>query len=151
MFFDCIGILDYILDYILDHLYKNSKRSWNQVSFALFSAAFQLVVWSRCSEWWWLLPASELTFEKTVSRVQIASSRLALKVVRKWKNLLSQLPVNPTQMNSIPELGRPRVLYAVSSVLGRQSIKFRFRKPRVLLALFEMVLIWSFHRRSTDR
>ena len=44
-------------------------------------------------------------------------------------------------MNSIPELGRPRVLYAVLLVLGGQSIKFRFRKPRVLLALFEMVLI----------
>ena len=160
MFFDCIGILDYILDYIIDRLYRNSKRSWNQVSFALFSAAFQLLVWSRCSEWWWLLPASELTlswysFPSLEDSFQSSnpeySSRLALKVVREWKNLLSQLPVNPTQMNSIPELGRPRVLYAVLLVLGGQSIKFRFRKPRVLLALFEMVLIWSFHRRSTDR
>ena len=97
---------------------------------------------------WYSFPSLEDSFQSSNPEY---SSRLALKVVRKWKNLLSQLPVNPTHMNSIPELGRPRVLYAVSLVLGGQSIKFRFRKPRILLALFEMVLIWSFHRRSTDR
>ena len=61
--------------------------------------------------------------------------------MEKVENLPSQLYVNPTQMNSIPEFGRSRALYAVSLVLGGQSIKFRFRKPRVLLALLEMVLI----------
>ena len=65
--------------------------------------------------------------------------------------MTSQLFVNPTQMNSIAELGRTRALYAVSLVLGGQSIKFRFKKPRVLLALLERVLISSFQRRSTDR
>ena len=46
---------------------------------------------------------------------------------------------------------RTRALYAVSLVLGGPCIKFRFGKPRVLLALVEMVLIRSFQRRSSDR
>ena len=48
-------------------------------------------------------------------------------------------------------VGRTRALYAVSLVLGGQCIKFRFGKPRVLLALLKMVLICSFQRRSSDR
>ena len=48
-------------------------------------------------------------------------------------------------------VGRTRALYAVSLVLGGQCINFRFGKPRVLLALLEMVLICSFQRRSSDR
>ena len=62
VYIDGIDILDTILDYFLDRSHKN-KRCWNQVKFALFSAAFQVVDWSRSWELWRLLPASELPFE----------------------------------------------------------------------------------------
>ena len=63
-----------------------------------------------------------------------------------------------TDEQYLSRAGRTRALYIVSLVLGwgggggggGQCIKFRFRKPTVSLALFEMILTYSFQRRSSD-
>ena len=48
-------------------------------------------------------------------------------------------------------VGRTEALYAVSLVFGGQFLRFRLRKPKVLLALFDMLSTRSFRRRSSDR
>ena len=48
-------------------------------------------------------------------------------------------------------VGRIKALYAVSLAFGGQCRRFRLRKPKVLMALFDMLLTSSFQRRSSDR
>ena len=70
MFFDYIDGIDILDIYLSTSSIVRTRVNAVGNKFALFSAAFQVVDWSRSWELWRLLPASEMPFEFSFSSLE---------------------------------------------------------------------------------